>query len=238
MSAYLIVCAHGRVLFDCSWSRQMSPMGVLDRKAQIRSLGSLPLYMTNQGVVESGAAVSEQLATKGISSSELDLVLLSHLDCDHANGLRDVAAAKQILVSNDELKFAQNGTLVNRIRYNADWWAGTKIQSFDWNGSDGPAGRSYDVFGDGSLVTVNTPGHSKGHCVLKITNGGGKFVLMFADDKAAFERSPEWIRTQSLSADCVAFSHMSLNFKRRGSIPRLFAYSMFRSPPANSRIFS
>lgn len=74
-------------------SRQMSPMGVLDRKAQIRSLGSLPLYMTNQGVVESGAAVSEQLATKGISSSELDLVLLSHLDCDHANGLRDVAAA-------------------------------------------------------------------------------------------------------------------------------------------------
>lgn len=197
-------------------------MGVLDRKAQIRSLGSLPLYMTNQGVVESGAAVSEQLATKGISSSELDLVLLSHLDCDHANGLRDVAAAKQILVSNDELKFAQNGTLVNRIRYNADWWAGTKIQSFDWNGSDGPAGRSYDVFGDGSLVTVNTPGHSKGHCVLKITNGGGKFVLMFADggyakrsweelitsgiadDKAAFERSLEWIRTQSLSADCVA----------------------------------
>lgn len=69
-------------------------MGVLDRKAQIRSLGSLPLYMTNQGVVESGAAVSEQLATKGISSSELDLVLLSHLDCDHANGQRDVAAAK------------------------------------------------------------------------------------------------------------------------------------------------
>lgn len=109
------------VLFDCGWSRQMSPMGVLDRKAQIRSLGSLPLYMTNQGVVESGAAVSEQLATKGISSSELDLVLLSHLDCDHANGLRDVAAAKQILVSNDELKFAQNGTLVNRIRYNVDW---------------------------------------------------------------------------------------------------------------------
>lgn len=153
-----------------------------------------------------------------------------------------MAAAKQILVSNDELKFAQNGTLVNRIRYNADWWAGTKIQSFDRNGSDGPAGRSYDVFGDGSLVTVNTPGHSKGHCVLKITNGGGKFVLMFADgsyakrsweelitsgiadDKAAFERSLEWIRTQSLSADCVAFSRMSLNFKRRGKLPRLLVY--------------
>ena len=222
VSAYLIECAHGRVLFDCGWSRQMSPMGVLDRKAQIRSLGSLPLYMTNQGVVESGAAAAEQLAAKGISPSELDLVLLSHLDCDHANGLRDVAAAKQILVSNDELKFAQNGSLVNRIRYNADWWAGTKIQGFDWNGTDGSAGRSYDVFGDGSLVMVNIPGHSEGQCALKITNGGGKFVLLFADggyakrsweelitsgiadDRAAQKRSLEWIRTQSLSADCAA----------------------------------
>ena len=222
VSAYLIECAHGRVLFDCGWSRQMSPMGVLDRKAQIRSLGSLPLYMTNQGVVESGAAAAEQLAAKGISPSELDLVLLSHLDCDHANGLRDVAAAKQILVSNDELEFAQNGSIVNRIRYNADWWAGTKIQGFDWNGTDGPAGKSYDVFGDGSLVMVNIPGHSKGQCALKITNGSGKFVLLFADggyakrsweelitsgiadDRAAQKRSLEWIRTQSLSPDCVA----------------------------------
>lgn len=217
VSAYLIECAHGRVLFDCGWSRQMSTMGVLDRKAQIRSLGSLPLYMTNQGVVESGAAAAEQLASKGISPSELDLVLLSHLDCDHTSGLRDVAAAKQILVSSDELKFAQNGSLVNRIRYNADWWSGTKIQGFDWNGSDGPADRSYDVFGDGSLVMVNIPGHSKGQCALKITNGGGKFVLLFADggyakrsweelitsgiadDRAAQKRSLEWIRTQSLS---------------------------------------
>ena len=43
----------------------MSPHGVFERRAQIRSLGSLPLYFTNQVVVESCAAIDEQLAVRG-----------------------------------------------------------------------------------------------------------------------------------------------------------------------------
>lgn len=42
----------------------MSPHGVFERRAQIRSLGSLPLYFTNQVVVESSAAIDEQLAAQ------------------------------------------------------------------------------------------------------------------------------------------------------------------------------
>ena len=38
----------------------------------------------------------------------------------------------------------------------------------------GPAGRSYDVFGDGMLVMVNIPGHSKGLCTLRITGEDGR----------------------------------------------------------------
>lgn len=140
VSAYLIECTHGRVLFDCGWHRDMSPDGVFDRRAQVKSLGSLPLYMTNQGRIEKGTALHEQLAALGIRPAELDMVLLSHLDCDHANGLKLVADAKKILVSKDELAFAENGTPVNRIRYNADWWRGTKIQGFDWKRHGGPCG--------------------------------------------------------------------------------------------------
>lgn len=221
ISAYLIECPHGKVLFDCGWHREMSPNGVLDKKAQIKSLGSLPLYVTNQGQIEKGAAIHEQLAAMGICPADLDMVLLSHLDCDHANGLKLVADAKQILVSKDELLFAENGTPVNRIRYNADWWRGTKLQTFDWNGTEGPAGKSYDVFGDGHLVMVNIPGHSKGLCALKITGSDGRFVLLYADggyarksweqlitsgiadDKTAQKKSLEWIREQSMAPNCV-----------------------------------
>ena len=174
VSAYLIECAHGNVLFDCGWHRDMSPHGVFERRAQIRSLGSLPLYFTNQVVVESGAAIDEQLAARGVEPVDWDTVLLSHLDCDHANGLKLVADAKKILVLKDELRFAENGSPVNRIRYNADWWRSTKMQTFDWNGLMGSAGRSYDVFGDGMLVMVNIPGHSKGLCALRITGEDGR----------------------------------------------------------------
>ena len=66
----------------------MSPHGIFERRAQIRSLGSLPLYFTNQVVVESSAAVDEQLAARGVAPVDWDAVLLSHLDCDHANGLK------------------------------------------------------------------------------------------------------------------------------------------------------
>ena len=221
VSAYLIECSHGKILFDCGWHRDMSPNGVFDKKAQVKSLGSLPLYVANQGRMEKGAAIDEQLSVRGIHPVDLDLVLLSHLDCDHANGLKLVSDAKQILVSKDELLFAENKTPVNRIRYNADWWRGTKIQTFEWNGTEGPAEKSYDVFGDGSLVMVNIPGHSKGLCALKITGSDGRFVLLFADggyakksweqlitsgiadDKAAQKKSLEWIREQSLNANCV-----------------------------------
>jgi len=92
---------------------------------------------------------------------------------------------------------------------------------FHWNGVEGPAGKSYDVFGDGSLVMVNIPGHSDGLCALKITNQAGKYVILFADggyatkswkeqitsgiaaDKVAQKKSLTWIREQSISQECV-----------------------------------
>lgn len=188
VSAYLIEGEHGKVLFDCGWHREMSPRGVFDRRAQIGSLGSLPLYLTNQGLVGRGEAIDEQLAALGIAPEDLDLVLLSHLYCDHANGLSLVAGAKKLLVSEEELRFAENGSPVNRIRYCAKWWRGTKLAAFRWNGSDGPAGKSYDVFGDGSFVMVNIPGHAKGQCALKVTGRDGRFVLLYADGGYAKSR--------------------------------------------------
>lgn len=181
VSAYLIECSHGKILFDCGWHRDMSPNGEFDRAAQIRSLGGFTLYKTNQGVLTNGQAIDEQLAVLGIQPSDLDLILLSHLDCDHVNGLKLVSEAKRILVSNDEIRFAENGSLMNRIRYNKEWWNGTKLDGFDWNGTDGPVQKSFDVFGDGSLVMVNIPGHCEGLCALKITNDSGKYVLLFSD---------------------------------------------------------
>lgn len=219
VSVYLIEHPKGKILVDCGWNRDMSPEGKYDRKAQIKSLGSLPLFLVNQGIVPKGETVAEQLNEMGIMAKDIDYVLLTHLDCDHANGLSHVADAKQILVSRDELEFASK---CFGVRYNKRWWDKVLMTPFQWNGKQGPAGKSYDLFGDESVVLVNIPGHSKGLFAVKIKNQDGKYVLIFsdggyaskswkemivsgiADDRKMQKKSLEWIRKESLNSNCFA----------------------------------
>ncbi|MBQ6683280.1 MAG: N-acyl homoserine lactonase family protein [Bacteroidales bacterium] len=218
---FLIEHPKGLLLFDTGWHRDMSPNGVFDKKAQIHSLGSWMLYQVNQGLIAPGEAIDEQLQQLGISPATLDYVLLSHLDCDHANGLRAVKEAKHILVAKAELEGTRQRGLQTRIRFQPRWWQGVDLQTFDWNGKEGPVGLSFDLWGDGSIVMVNIPGHTRGLCALKVKNSNGRFALLFADggyatrswrgmitsgialDKNLQHLSLQWIREQSLSPLCV-----------------------------------
>lgn len=221
VSTYLIEHPeHGLILFDAGWDRSMSPEGVFDKKSQVKSLGSHLLYKVNQGVLPLGEAVDEQLAAMGVKTSELDLVALSHLDCDHANGLRQVADAKRIIVSADEVAFAGK----HPERYSKSWWEGVPMEQFEWNGFESApndARKHYDIFGDGTLVLVNIPGHADGQAALRVSAPDGRFVLLFADggyatkswaemitsgicaDKVAQKASLAWIAEQSRDERCV-----------------------------------
>ena len=119
VSAYLIEHPKGRFLVDTGWAREMSPDGEFDKRAQVKSLGSVILYEVNQGRIGLGECIDEQLLKLGIRDSDLDAVLLTHLDCDHANGLKQVKGAKKFMVAADELKFASRAT--NRVRYYKGW---------------------------------------------------------------------------------------------------------------------
>ncbi len=221
VSTYLVEHPKGRILVDAGWHREMSPNGRFDRRAQIRSLGSIPLYLVNQGLLPEGEAVDEQLAERGIAPADLDFVLATHLDCDHVNGLKQVAQARRILASRDEVASVRKDAKA-RIRYNSAWWEGTGIEFFDWNGTEGPVGKSYDVFGDGSVACVAIPGHADGMFAVRVRAEDGRFVLLFADggyasrswqemiepgianDRVQLRASLAWIREQSLDPLCVA----------------------------------
>jgi len=219
VSAYLIEHPKGKFLVDTGWAREMSPNGEFDKKAQIKSLGSVMLYEVNQGRIGLGKCIDEQLLKMGIRDSDIDAVLLTHLDCDHANGLPQVKGAKKFLVAADEVKFATK--LTNRVRYYRKWWKDVELTQFDWNDSQGPVGKSYDLLGDGSIELINIPGHADGLFAVKVKNDEGKFVLLFSDggyarksweqmitsgiaaDKALQKQSLQWIRELSLDPDCV-----------------------------------
>ena len=219
VSAYLIEHPKGLFLVDTGWARAMSPKGEFDKKAQIKSLGSLILYEVNQGQIPLGECIDEQLAAMGIKTSDIDAVLLTHLDCDHANGIAQVADAKRYVVAADEVRFATKVT--NRVRYNRDWWSMVELDEFEWNATSGPFGKSYDLLGDGSIQLINIPGHADGLFAVKVINEEGKFVLLFSDggyarksweeqitsgiaaDKTKQKQSLAWIREQSLDPLCV-----------------------------------
>ena len=222
VSVYLIETAQGLLLFDTGWNRTMSPSGVPDAKAQIGSLHSMLLYFINQGFVPEGRAVDERLESMGIDARDLKMVLLSHLDCDHANGLSLVKGASDILVSEAELEAAYAGGPESRVRFQPDWWKDTGIHTFSWNDTEGPAGQAFDVFKDGSVKMIHIPGHSEGLCALKLKNKDGKFVLLVSDggyaekswknmiasgiavNRQKQKESLEWIRQQAEDPDCIA----------------------------------
>ena len=218
VSVYLIEHPKGLILVDTGWHRDMSPEGVYDKAAQIKSLGSRVLYNVNQGQIPLGEAVDEQLEAMGIKPADLDYVLLTHLDCDHANGLRAVKDAKHIIVAQEELDCAHKNGF---IRYKKKWWEGVDLQTIEWNGTEGPAQKSFDLFGDGSIKMINIPGHCDGLCAVKITREDGRYVLLFSDggyatkswkemitsgvslDKEMQRKSLQWIREQSMDANCI-----------------------------------
>lgn len=221
VSAYLIEHPKGLVLLDTGWNRAMSPHGHYDAKAQKRHLGRL-LYRVNQGVVPEGKTALEQLDAMGAKPNDLDVVLASHLDCDHVSGLAGFADAKRILVSEDELKGDSGPNPILRTRFKKSWWEDVPLELFEYDQSgSGPFGRSFDLFGDGSIELVAIPGHSPGLFSTVVRGEGGRFVNLVSDgaygsrsweehvlpgialDREKQKRSLDWITEMAKDPLCI-----------------------------------
>ncbi len=219
---YLIHHPKGTILIDTGWNRQISPRGEYDKQAQRIALGSRLLARTIQGWLPEGQAIDEQLSSVGQCSSDIDYVVITHLDPDHVSGLSQVSSAKHILVSEAEMRATGGDNIVDRVRYREQFWKDIPLTLYQWNSDRGPFGRSYDLFGDHSVELINLPGHSDGLICVKITNEEGKYVLILSDsayssktwkemvipgagtNKEAQLKSIKWIREQSLSPNCIA----------------------------------
>lgn len=169
VSAYLIEHPKGFVLIDTGWGKEI-------RGNQKDYLGALH-YKINKGVLPEGEAIDEQLLRMGIRTSDLDCVVLTHLHSDHASGLKLVSDAKRILTSREELECAN----ADKARYIHHMWEGVNVQTFEFNDSPfGPMKKAYDLYGDGSIVLVWVPGHTKG-LVCTLVRHDGRYLMLTSD---------------------------------------------------------
>lgn len=210
VSSYLIEHPHGLILIDTGWNK-------LVRQSNWKELG--PQVQINTGYLPMGWSVDERLAALGYKPSDIDYLLLSHLHCDHVSGLKQVKDAKNILVSEPELRIANKLPMV----YLPHEWKGVNLQTYQYDHTDlGPFNESFDLFGDGSIVQIHTPGHASGMSATRIQGSDGKFVLLAADtgySSMSWEKmltpgictsrkkaitSLGWVREQAHKDNCIA----------------------------------
>lgn len=131
-------------------------------------------------------ALVHQLTRLGFYPSDVKHVILSHLHWDHAGGMRDFPLA-HFLVGRREWDFvskiSKGGLFKNAFIKEQFWEAGLDIELIDTDPckpfKNFPA--SYDIFGDGSMVLVDLPGHSPGLMGLFLNMPSGRRFLFSAD---------------------------------------------------------
>jgi glyoxylase-like metal-dependent hydrolase (beta-lactamase superfamily II) len=131
--------------------------------------------------LEPGEDVPSQLRAKGIEPRQVATVVMTHLHLDHSSAISEFPDST-IVVSAAEWQDAAHGskpTLNGYRRAHFDLAFEYRTVDFDGEeiGSYATFGRTFDLFGDGSVRLAFTPGHSAGHCSVICRLAGEDFVI-------------------------------------------------------------
>lgn len=132
-------------------------------------------------------AIPDQLHARGLDPAGVRAVIMTHLHFDHASGVVQFPEATFVVDRREWESAAGLGTLKGYHPRHFD-------HAFDWRAIDYESaavdsfatfGRSVDLFGDGSVRLLSTPGHTHGHqsVLLRLR---GREALLTAD--AAYTR--------------------------------------------------
>jgi N-acyl homoserine lactone hydrolase len=147
-----------------------------------------------------GDAAPAQVRARGIDPASIELVLMTHLHYDHASGATQFPNAT-FLVEQREWDAAQRGGFLQGYH-------GPHLDpALGWHTID--VQHEADLFGDGSVLLLHTPGHTPGHLSLLLRLSGGERLLVCAD--AAYAKRTLSERLLPLFVDDVTAYYASLD---------------------------
>jgi N-acyl homoserine lactone hydrolase len=116
--------------------------------------------------MEPEQAAVAQLRAQGIEPSDIKLVVMTHMHMDHASAISDFTDATYVLGEGEWAAFnAPRATFNGYVKKQGTHAVDYREVVYDTRlaSSYSTFGRSFDLFGDGSIRLVFTPGHSVGH---------------------------------------------------------------------------
>jgi glyoxylase-like metal-dependent hydrolase (beta-lactamase superfamily II) len=144
----------------------------------------------NFGVVEE-SKLEEDLHRLGLTSEDIDYVLMTHLHFDHACGLTKVEDEKyvsvfpnaKIITSSIEWNEMQHPNVRSANTYWKENWQAVvgQVEKFDNEWELGP------------IKMIHTGGHSDGHSILVIEDGGETLVHMADLMPTHAHQNPLWV---------------------------------------------
>ncbi len=129
--------------------------------------------------MESNEAVPAQLRGLDVAPEDIKTVVMTHLHSDHASGISHFPEAT-FIISESEWAVAKKGRqLSGYIRRQYDHAFDYRLVDFEGPDASSFAtfGRALDLFGDGSVMLVSTPGHTHGHMSVVLRLAGGEALV-------------------------------------------------------------
>lgn len=167
MTAFLVRHPKGDLLIDTGFGKNAD--------AHIKMLPSIMQSLTTYS---KGTSAVDQMRAAGIDPLKLAGVIITHAHWDHVSGIEDFPGVP-VFVDAAEAGFVgqktQNTELLNsfaNVNYKAYEFEGGPYLGFP---------KSHDVYGDGSVVIVPSPGHTPGSVVVFVALPSGKRYALLGD---------------------------------------------------------
>jgi N-acyl homoserine lactone hydrolase len=124
-------------------------------------------------------AVAAQLRARGIQPADVKVVVMTHLHSDHASAISDFPDATFVVSAAEWAAATEQSPLRGYVKRQFDHGFDYRLLDFEGRDAESFSGfaRSFDLFGDGSVRTVYTPGHTLGHMSVVLRTDSGEVLV-------------------------------------------------------------
>ncbi|MGZ5339530.1 MAG: N-acyl homoserine lactonase family protein [Thermoleophilaceae bacterium] len=143
------------------------------------NFGRVTLLAFRDLEMDSGQALPAQLRERGLEASAVKAVVMTHLHVDHASGISEFPGATFVVSRAEWYAATSQGQTHGYVTRQFDHAFDYRLLEFEGPDASSFAGfaRSFDLFGDGSVRTVYTPGHTLGHMSVLLRTARGEVLV-------------------------------------------------------------